>query len=91
MSDEIFIPEAREHARWNDAVALAEQFPTIPNAEIAAIVMEAHRGVELFGLTREEERQMAQRIATALLRQRTGEDINIVRLDPETHVRQRRS
>jgi hypothetical protein len=88
--DDILSPEATPSSTNRaDLAAFAARYPSIPKAEIAAVLMEARRAVDLFGLTREEELEMAGRIATALLRQRAGEDISVVRLDPEKHDRRR--
>jgi hypothetical protein len=74
MADEIDIPDARPHSDSHPEPDLSERFPSIPKAEIDAIRMEARRGADLFGLTREEEQQFAERFATAILRQRSPED-----------------
>lgn len=52
------------------AGAFAARFPSLPHQEIAWILIEARRSVELFGLSREEEMQIAERIAVSVLKQR---------------------
>jgi hypothetical protein len=72
-----------------DADRLCSQFPSVPVDEVVRILIDARRGIDLFGLSREEERDMAEKIAVEQLRQLVGESTALAapRLDPETHIR----
>jgi hypothetical protein len=71
------------------AADLAEQFPSLPTQAVAEALVEARRSVRLFGLSRNEEVMMTERIALSLLKQRTGDVEGIPRLDPESHPARR--
>jgi hypothetical protein len=66
---------------------LAGEFPHVPPAEIAEILIDARRSVDLFGLPRQEELAMAEKIARARLSQRTDDDSPEPRIYPEQHRR----
>jgi hypothetical protein len=67
------------------AARLAQRFPSVPATQISAIVGDARRSVELFGLSREDEAAMTERLASELLMQLVGERPDRARLDPERH------
>jgi hypothetical protein len=68
---------------------LCAQFPTVKRDEVVGALIEAHRSVDLFGLARDEELVMAEKIAIEQIKQRIGESASgsLARLDPEKHPR----
>jgi hypothetical protein len=57
---------------WSAAQRLVEEFPTVPPKEIASALIDARRGVGLFGLDADAELDMAETIARERLIQRIG-------------------
>jgi hypothetical protein len=82
------VPSPRS-SRWPDVQTLQAEFPSISLGEIGHVLLDARRSVELFGLSREDEAVMVEKIAMEELRQRTGESSagGPARLDPERHRR----
>jgi hypothetical protein len=75
---------------WIASQRLADEFPTIPPTEIVAILIDARRSVELFGLSPGDELGMAEKIAREQLRQQTSDAGDRgPRLDPENHRRRK--
>jgi hypothetical protein len=77
---------------WDAAAILGREFPTVAPTEIMAILIEARRAVDLFGLSREDELAMAEKIARERLAQLTADPAqprHNPRLDPEIHVARR--
>jgi hypothetical protein len=75
---------------WDAASRLSTEFAPIAATEIAAILIEARRGVDLFGLNRVDEMAMAEKIARERLVQLTATadaPKHSPRLDPERHDR----
>jgi hypothetical protein len=75
---------------WAVARKLEADFPTITPAEIAEIVVDARRAVDLFGLDRADGLAMTEKIARERLGQWLAEPgAPEPRLNPETHTRRR--
>jgi hypothetical protein len=75
---------------WDAALKLSQEFPTVATTDIAGVLIDARRAVDLFGMSRDEELAMAEKIARERLRQQTAEPADVLhlpRLDPETHRR----
>lgn len=75
---------------WTAAIRLAEDFPTVQPAQLVEILIDARQGVDLFGLPRDAELAMTERIARERLIQLTTDpDARRPppRLVPETHRR----
>jgi hypothetical protein len=76
---------------WQAAHRLAAQFPSVDAEVVARVLIDSRRAVDLFGLSHEQELEMAEKIAVERLRQLIGEsDAISPRLDPEKRRRRRR-
>jgi hypothetical protein len=77
---------------WDAATKLSREFPAVAPIDIMAVLIEARRGVALFGLSRDAEREMTERIARERLAQLVADPDqprHAPRLDPETHTARR--
>jgi hypothetical protein len=77
-------------AAWNAATTLSGEFPTVAQVDIAAILIDARRSVDMFGLSLADELVMAERIARDQLAELTaapGDRRPSPRLDPQRRTR----
>ena len=76
---------------WSTMAArLSQEFPSIRAIEIAELLVDARRGVALFGLAADGELAMTERVARAQLEGIAATEENprsAARLDPQTHRR----
>jgi hypothetical protein len=90
MTDDLADQQA-DSSIWSSMVArLRQEFPSVRSAEIAGLLVDARRGVALFGLATDRELAMTERVARAQLEGiATAEDNprSAARLDPQTHRR----
>jgi hypothetical protein len=90
MTDDL-VDQQADNSIWSSVVArLREEFPSVRSTEIAGLLVDARRGVALFGLAADGELAMTERIARAQLEGITTAALNprsSARLDPQTHRR----
>lgn len=78
------------HEDWNTlGEHLATDFPTVAVGDLLRVLTAARTAIEPFTLDEAEALDTVELITRQQLMLRTGQTVDVARLDPETHARRR--